>query len=69
MSLLDERLLAAARQRPDAPLLHIGPRTLTARDFEALVDSTAQQWQRQGLGAGAVIGWLGALTHRNCYRR
>ena len=59
MSLLEASLLAAARQRPDAPLLHIGPRTLTGRDFEALVDSTAQQWQRQGLGAGTLIGWLG----------
>ena len=59
MSRLHARLLAAARRRPDAPLLHIGARTLTGRDFEALVDATAQQWQRQGLGAGAFIGWLG----------
>ena len=59
MSLLEARLLLAARQRPDAPLLHIGPRTLTGRDFEALVDHTARQWQQQGLGAGDFIGWLG----------
>ena len=59
MTRLDERLLAAARRQPDAPLLHTGPRSLSGADLLALVDSTAQQWRQQGLGQGAFIGWLG----------
>ena len=55
---LDERLLAAATRQPDAPLLWAGSRCLTGRDFTALVDSTVQQFQQQGVGAGAFIGWL-----------
>ena len=59
MSLLDARLLAAARQRPAAPLLQVDQRRLSGADLLALVDATCRDWQAQGLGAGDFIGWLG----------
>lgn len=55
---LDQRLLAAAMRQPDAPLLWAGSPCLTGRDFHALVDSAARQFQQHRLGTGAFIGWL-----------
>ena len=59
MTRLDQRLLAVARQRGAAPLLHLGPRMLSGADLAALVQATVDGWQQQGLGAGSLIGWLG----------
>jgi fatty-acyl-CoA synthase len=62
MSPLHQRFADQAARAPDAPALQAGERLLTMRGFVDLVDTTARQFQSDGLGEGAFIGWLGHNT-------
>lgn len=59
---LYDRFAAQAQRSPGALALQAGERRLRYSDLLALADSTAQQWQAQGLGASSVVGWLGHNT-------
>ena len=62
MSPLYQRFADQAARAPDAPALQAGERWLTMRGLLDLVDATASQFQADGLGEGAFIGWLGHNT-------
>ena len=57
--LLYQRLARQAQRQPDALALQAGERALSYREFAQLINTTARQFQAEGLGAGSVIGWLG----------
>ena len=56
---LFDRFAAQAARQPDALALQADARALSYRDFARLINTTASQFQAEGLGAGTVIGWLG----------
>ncbi len=56
---LYHRLQAQAARAPDALAIQTADQPLSYRQFIALADATAQQFQAQGLGTGDLIGWLG----------
>ncbi len=62
VSLIDarfyDRLAAQATRTPDALALQAGDRRLTYREWIALADTQAAAFADQGLGEGALIGWL-----------
>ena len=62
MSALYQRFADQAERAPDAPALQAADRLLTMRGLLDLVDTTARQFQTEGLGEGAFIGWLGHNT-------
>ena len=62
MSALYQRFAAQAARAPDAPALQAADRLLTMQGLLDLVDATASQFQADGLGEGAFIGWLGHNT-------
>lgn len=53
-----DRLAALAARTPDALALQAGDRRLSYRDWIALADAQAAAWSAEGLGQGALIGWL-----------
>ena len=59
MSALDARLQAVVERRPDALALRSGEREWSYADLAALVDHSATELTREGLGRGHFIGWLG----------
>ena len=56
---LFDRMATQARQRPDALALQADQQLLSYADLLMLADRCADQLRDRGLGAGAVIGWLG----------
>ena len=62
MNGLYQRIAAQRDQRPDALALQTGSRSLSYRQFVDLIDATAVQFQSEGFGAGARVGWLGHNT-------
>ena len=62
MSALYQRFADQAERAPNAPALQAADRLLTMRSLLDLVDTTARQFQTEGLGEGAFIGWLGHNT-------
>ena len=59
MTPLFDRIAAQAARQPDALALQADGRALSYRDVAALIDTTARQFQMEGLAAGSVVGWLG----------
>ena len=59
LSPLFDRIAAQAERQPEALALQADDRTLNYRDFAQLINTTARQFQAEGLAAGSVIGWLG----------
>ena len=59
MTQLFDRVVAQAALQPDALALQSGGRALSYRDFAELINTTARQFQVEGLAAGSVVGWLG----------
>ena len=60
---LYDHFAALARAQPDAPALVSDDSGLSRRQWLALVDHTARQFEVDGLGAGQRIGWLGHNRH------
>ena len=59
MTLLFDRVAAQAARQPDALALQADGRALSYRDFAELINTTARQFQVEGLAVGSVVGWLG----------
>ena len=59
LSPLFDRIAAQAERQPEALALQAGDRRLSYREFAQLINTTAGQFQAEGLVAGSVIGWLG----------
>lgn len=56
---LYDHFAATAARAPAAPALDTGTLQLSHGQLLALADATAADLQRQGLGAGSLVGWLG----------
>ncbi len=59
MTPLFDRVAAQAARQPDTLALQADGRALSYRDFAALINTTARQFQVESLAAGSVVGWLG----------
>ena len=53
MAPLFDRIAAHAARQPDALALQAGDRALNYRDFAQLINTTARQFQAEGLVAGS----------------